>query len=51
MIRLLNLVVQSGLDLNVESQTLGFPRVSAQNLHAPRQARIPTIHSLTELAN
>ena len=31
MICLMNLVFQSGLDLNFESQTLGFSRISAQN--------------------
>ena len=40
MIYLSNLAFQSGLDLNVESQTVGFLRISAQNRHAPRQARI-----------
>ena len=47
MIYLLNLVFQSGLDLNVESQTLGFLRVSAQNHHAPTQARIKAPHALS----
>lgn len=36
MIYLLSLVFQSGLDLNVERQTVGFLRISAQNRHAPR---------------
>ena len=46
MICLQNLVFQSGLDLNVESQTGGFSRISAQNPHAPRQARICATHAL-----
>ena len=45
-IYLLNLVFQSGLDLNVESQTWGFLRISAKNCHAPRQARICATHAL-----
>jgi hypothetical protein len=48
MICLLNSVFSSGLDLNfVESQTWGFSRISAQNLHAPRQARICATHALS----
>lgn len=46
MIYLLNLAFQSGLDLNVESQTVGFLRISAQNRHAPRQARVCATHAL-----
>ena len=42
----MNLVFQSGLDLNVESQTWGFSRIPARNLHAPRQALICTTHAL-----
>jgi hypothetical protein len=47
MICLPNLVFESGLDLNVESQTLGLSRISAQNRHAPRQARICATHALS----
>ena len=47
MIYLLNLVFQSGLDLNVESETFGFLRISARNRHAPRQARICATHALS----
>src|ERR1035437_2382172 len=46
MICLPNLVFESGLDLNVESQTWGFSRISAKNHHAPRQARIRATHAL-----
>ena len=44
MIYLQNLVFQSGLDLNVESQTLGFWAEIRKNPHAPRQARIRAPH-------
>src|ERR1035437_1814039 len=47
MIRLPNLVFESGLDLNVEMQTCGFLRVSAQNHQAPRHARICATHALS----
>ena len=47
MIYLLNLVFDSGLDFNVEMQTCGFLRVSAQNHHAPRQTRICATHALS----
>ena len=47
MIYLLNLVFQSDLDLNVERQTVGFLRVSAENRRAPRQARICATHALS----
>ena len=46
MIFLVNLMFQSGLDLNIESQTGGFSRIPAQNPHAPRQARICATHGL-----
>jgi hypothetical protein len=46
MIYLPNLVLESGLDLNVESQTVGFLRAFAPNRHAPRPARICTTHAL-----
>ena len=44
MIRLQNLAFQSRLDLNVESQTLGFWAGNRKNPHAPRQARICATH-------
>src|SRR5665647_422418 len=47
MIRLPNLVFESGLDLNVESQTWGFSRISAKTPYAPRQARICATHALS----
>jgi hypothetical protein len=46
MICLSNFMFQSGFDLNVERQTCDFLRVSAQNHHAPRQARICATHVL-----
>src|SRR5665647_1734579 len=47
MICLPNLMLKSGLDLNVEMQTCGFLRVSAKNHHAPRHARICATHALS----
>jgi hypothetical protein len=47
MICMPNLVFQSGLDLNFESQTWDFSRISAQNPHSPRQARICATHVLS----
>src|ERR1035437_6657432 len=47
MIYLPNLMLVSGLDLNVESQTVGFLRAFAPNCHAPRQARICATHALS----
>jgi hypothetical protein len=44
MIYLPNLVFQFGLDLNVESQTWGGLRISAQTNYAQRQASIRTTH-------
>ncbi len=47
MICLPNLVFESGLDLNVESQTWGFSRISAKTPYAPRHARICATHALS----
>ena len=46
MIFLENLVFQSGLDLNVESQTWGFWAEIRKNPHAPRQARVRATHAV-----
>ena len=47
MICLMNLMFQSGLDLNVKSQTWRFCAEFRKNLHAPRQARICATHAVS----
>ena len=47
MIHLLNLVLESGLDLNVERQTYGLLRTCAKGRYAPRQARFFSAHGLS----